>query len=143
MNYLTFVLADQLCGIELSFVRRWLGYMPFTPTIGEHPSIVGVFDLHGQRTRVIDLRSRFGLPTPRTDDTTMLLAESNGSQTALIVDKAIGLQRPAQVTPISSISRSRIDPSVIAGIAMAGKQTLNILNLSRTLVIPPPLPKAA
>jgi chemotaxis signal transduction protein len=143
VHYLTFVLADQLCGIELSSIRQWLGYIPFSPLVGEHPSIVGVFDLRGQRTRVIDLRTRFGLPTPRTDDTTMLLVESNGSQTALIVDKAIGLQQPTQIAPISSISRSRIDPSVITGIATAGKQTLNILDLSRTLVIPPSLPKAA
>lgn len=143
MSYLTFVLADQLCGIELSSVRQWLGYMPFTPVTGEHPSLVGTLDLQGRQTPVIDLRSRFGLPTTRTDDTTMIVVESNGSKTAMIVDKTLGLQRPTQLAPVYSLSRSRIDPSVIAGVATIGNQSLIILDLSRTLTTPPRLPKAA
>jgi purine-binding chemotaxis protein CheW len=143
LKYLTFLLADQLCGIELSSVRELLGYMPFTPAAGEHPAVVGYFTLRGQPVRVMDLRIRFGLPVTRTDDTVMIIVEFSGALLALIVDHVAGLERIANTSPVSLRPQMRIDPRCITGTAAMGDRTLWLLKLPRTIIIPPPLPKAA
>lgn len=143
MKYLTFMLADQLCGIELSCARELLGYMPFTPGSAEHPAIVGALDLRGRRLRVIDLRIRFGLPVTRTDDTVMIVVEFAGETVAMIVDNVLGLEKPFAILPIESDGRSRVDPHFLLGVASVGDRSMLVLDVSRTLIIPPPMPKAA
>ena len=143
MKYLTFMLADQLCGIELSCARELLGYMPFTPGGAEHPAVVGWLDLRGRRVRVIDLRVRFGLPVTRTDDTVMMVVEFSGETVATIVDNVLGLEKPAAILPIESNHRPRIDPHFLIGVASVGDRSMLALDVARALIIPPPIPKAA
>jgi len=137
------MLADQLCAIELSAVRELLGYMPFTPTSCDHPAIVGWFDLRGKPVRVMDLRIRLGTAPNRTDDTVMIVVDWSGVTLALIVDKCVGLENLSSVSPISFTQRLRIDPRFTAGTATVQDRTIVILDIARTIVIPPPLPKAA
>ena len=143
MKYLTFMLADQYCGIDLSCVRELLGYMPYTTANAEHPAMVGWFELRGRRVRVIDVRSRFGLPVTRTDDTVMVITELSGETIAMIVDKVSGLERLASMSPIASNQRSRIDSRFLIGAAQIGDRRLLLLDLSRTLNVPRPMPRAA
>jgi purine-binding chemotaxis protein CheW len=143
LKYLTFLLADQLCGIDLSSVRELLGYMPFTTAASEHPAVMGHLSLRGQPVRVMDLRVRFGLPVTRTDDTVMIIVEFSGALLALIVDKVTGLERIAKIDPLSLRPQMRIDPRCITGTAAIGDRMVWLLELARTVVIPPPLPKAA
>ena len=143
MKYLTFTLAGQSCGIELSCVRELLGYMPFTPTPADHPSIVGYFDLRGRSIRVLDLRIRMGLPVTRTDDTVMIVVDCAGETLAMIVDSVTGLENLATLAPVTLHPRMRIDPRCLLGTARVGDHSLSLLDLARTIIIPPPLPKAA
>jgi purine-binding chemotaxis protein CheW len=143
VKYLTFMLADQLCGIELSCARELLGYMPYAPSGAEHPAIVGSLDLRGRRIGVIDLRVRFGLPVTRTDDTVMVVVEFAGERIAMIVDNVLGLEKPAAISPIESNVRSRVDPHFVIGVASVGDRSMLVLDVSRTLIIPPPMPRAA
>jgi chemotaxis signal transduction protein len=126
VKYLTFMLADLLCGIELSCARELLGYMPFALNAAEHPAVVGSFELRGRRVRVVDLRIRFGLSVTRTDDTVMIVVELAGETVAAIVDNVLGLEKPAALLPVDSNARSRF-----------------VLDVARALIIPPPMPKAA
>jgi purine-binding chemotaxis protein CheW len=143
LKYLTFMLADQLCGIELSSVRELLGYMPFTPTGHVHPALVGEFDLRGQRVSVLDLRVRFGLPLTRTDDTVMIVVEASGQTVAMIVDSVTGLENLPSVSAISAIHRSRIDQRFIASVVTVRDESLHLLSVNEAIVIRPPMPKAA
>lgn len=143
MKYLTFMLADQLCGMQLSCARELLGYMPFTPHGAEHPAVVGLLDLRGRCIPVIDLRVRFGLPVTRTDDTVMIVVEFAGETVAMIVDSVLGLEKPAAIFAIESSGRPRIDPHFLIGVASVGDRSMLVLDVSRTLIIPPPMPKAA
>src|SRR4051812_16772497 len=133
------MLSDQLCGIELGAVRELLGYMPFTPTGHVHPAIVGEFALRGRQVRVLDLRIRFGLPVTRTDDTVMIVVETLGVPFAVIVDSAVGLENLAAVQSTAA----RIDSRFIESVVPLRDQSLNLLNLNNTLIIPIPMPKAA
>jgi purine-binding chemotaxis protein CheW len=137
------MLADQLCGIELSRVRELLGYMTFAPANGTHPTIVGTFELRGRLIRVLDLRLRFALPATRTDDTVMIIVEFDGQIDALIVDNVRGLENLGAIESNAVPKRSRIDARFTAGTARVGDATISLLDLANVLVITPPLPKAA
>lgn len=143
MKYLTFMLGDQWCGIELSSVRELLGYMSFTPSSSEHPAIVGWFDLRGQGVRVMDLRVRLGTPVTRTDDTAMIVIESSGQTIAVIVDSVVGLENLAKVAPVASNKRPRIDARFVIGSWQLGDRSLVLLDIAKTIVTPTPLPRAA
>jgi purine-binding chemotaxis protein CheW len=143
LKYLSFMLADQFCAIELSAVRELLGYMPFSPLTAEHPSIVGWFDLRGEPVRVMDLRVRFGLPVTRTDDTVMIVVESLGERFAVIVDSVIGLEKIAAISSIALPPRVRLDPRCVIGSATIQDRAMLLLDLAQTTFIQPPLPRAA
>jgi purine-binding chemotaxis protein CheW len=143
LKYLSFMLADQLCAIELSCARELLGYMPFTPDIAEHPAVAGWFDLRGRRVRVVDLRIRFGLPVTRTDDTVMVVIELGGETVAAIADNVIGLEKPAEILPVGSGGQTRVDPHFLIGVANVSDRTMLVLDVARSVIIPPPIPKAA
>jgi len=143
LKYLTFMLADQFCGIDLASVREVLGYMSFVPVAAEHPAIVGQFDLRGQSVRVLDLRLRFGLPAMRTDETEMLVVDLAHERLAVIVDKTVSLENLQSISPALLNGRSRIDPACIVGSARIKDRPLLLLDAARALSIIPPLPKAA
>ena len=143
MKYLTFMLADQFCGFELSCVRELLGYMNFTPAPGEHPAVAGYFDLRGRSVRVLDLRLRFGLPATRTDDTAMIIVDLAGAQIAAIVDKTVGVENLGTQAPFAASTRSPIDPQCILGTVAIREKPLILLNAARSMTTLPPLQKAA
>ena len=143
MKHLTFMVGDQFCGVELSSVRELLGYMPFTPLNNGNPAIVGTFDLRGRNVRVVDLRIRFGRPVTRTDDTVMIVFESAGELTALIVDHAIGLETVAESSTAGIIHRSLIEARFVTNVVTRNDRPLNLLNLANTLIAPSPMTKAA
>jgi purine-binding chemotaxis protein CheW len=92
MKYLTVVLANHICGIELDRLREWLGFMPFTAAASADPATVGAFDYRGTIIDVIDLRMRFALPITRTDMTSMVVVEVFGQVFALVVDNVLGMR---------------------------------------------------
>jgi len=142
LKYLTFMLADQFCGIELSCVRELLGYMPFAPLNCDHPAIVGWFDLRGQAVRVLDMRLRFGLAVTRNDDTVMIVVDSAGQRVAMLVDSVVGLEKLPMLSEMTA-TQVRIDPRFAIGVASVQDRKLVLIDIGRAIVIPPPLPKAA
>jgi len=135
------MLADQWCGLELSCVRELLGYMPFQPLNGQHPAIVGSFDLRGTPACVVDFRTRFGLPTTRTDDTSMLIVDHASRCFALIVDKTVSLANLTNVATTNTLTR--IEQSCVSGTATVNGRTLILLDAARALALPAPILKAA
>ncbi len=84
-----------------------------------------------------------GLPVTRTDDTVMVITELSGETIAMIVDKVTGSERLASLSPIASNQRSRIDSRFLIGGTQIGDRRLLLLDLSRTLNVPRPMPRAA
>ena len=82
-----FALGDQRCGLPLSVVERVVRVAGFTP-LPEAPEIVlGVVNVQGRVTPVIDVRRRFRLPERAialTDQ--MVIAHTTRRLVALLVD---------------------------------------------------------
>ncbi len=83
-QFLTFVLEEQVYGVDLFRIQEIRGYTPATPIPNVQPHIRGVMNLRGTVLPVIDLRMKFGLPTVEYDKFTVIVI-------AMVADKMIGL----------------------------------------------------
>jgi purine-binding chemotaxis protein CheW len=91
-KFLTFKLADKLCGIEVLSIREIVRAQSITPVPKMPPYVKGVTNLRGKLTPVIDLCTKFGLEAGNgTDRPCMVVVETRNSEAAtdllgLIVD---------------------------------------------------------
>ncbi len=78
-KYLTFSLADEEYGVEITKIREIIGMMPIT-TIPQTPDFVkGVINLRGKVITVVDLRLRFGMDAvDYTERTCIIVVELAG-----------------------------------------------------------------
>jgi purine-binding chemotaxis protein CheW len=78
-KYLTFSLAGEEYGIEITKIREIIGMMPITTVPQTPDSIKGVINLRGKVIPVVDLRLRFGMDeVDYTEKTCILVAELAG-----------------------------------------------------------------
>ncbi len=90
-KYLTFVIDDQECGIEISKVREIIGIMPISPVPQTPEYVEGVINLRGKVIPVVDLRKKFNLPEKgSTEQTCITVLEITSNtrtfHTGIIVD---------------------------------------------------------
>ncbi len=78
-KYLTFSLADEEYGVEITKIKEILGMMPIT-TVPQTPDFVkGVINLRGKVITVVDLRLRFGMDAvDYTERTCIIVVELAG-----------------------------------------------------------------
>ena len=91
-KYLTFALAQEEYGLEILKVREIIGYIDVTAVPQMPPHVKGVVNLRGRVIPVIDLRTKFGMPTTDvTDETCIIVVEiAQGARTfstGIIVDR--------------------------------------------------------
>ena len=91
-KYLTFALGHEEYGLEILKVREIIGYMEITAVPRMPDYVKGVINLRGQVIAVVDLRSKFGMPSAeKTDETCIIVVEirSGGRRmnTGIIVDR--------------------------------------------------------
>lgn len=104
-KYLTFPLHDSLYGIEIRHVlevviRSTTSKITQVPHMPDYTK--GIINLRGKVIPVIDLRSRFSLPTVEYNDRTCyVIVDIGGVTTGLIVDTVAG---------VVGILTSNIDP---------------------------------
>ena len=134
-KYLTFHLANEDYGIEICFVTEIIGIQPITQ-IPEMPDFIkGVINLRGKVIPVMDVRTRFKLPTREYDERTcIVVVDINNTVVGLVVD---------EVQEVMTIPESEMEPPpkatgkkgsrFIQGIGKVGKDVKIILNVSQLL----------
>jgi len=108
-KFLTFCLGQEEYGLPILAVREIIGLIDVTPLPQTPAFVKGVINLRGKIIPVIELRSKFGLPTvDYTAETCILVVEVAGEeegsgsfQLGIIVDS---------VREVLDISRSNIEP---------------------------------
>jgi purine-binding chemotaxis protein CheW len=138
-KYLTFALGREEYGLEILKVREIIGYMDITAVPQTPPYVRGVINLRGQVISVVDLRSKFGMPSAeRTDETCIIVVEAGAAgrklSTGLIVDR---------VSEVLDIAEGQIEdpPSfggdvsteVIVGMGKIGESVKILLDIDRVL----------
>ncbi|MCP4254773.1 MAG: purine-binding chemotaxis protein CheW [Candidatus Scalindua sp.] len=100
-KYLTFVLGDEIYGIEILKAREIIGLMDIT-TVPQTPDhMKGVINLRGKVIPVIDLRMKFEMQEEEhTQETCVIVVEVNSTSIGIIVDS---------VSEVSDISGGEIE----------------------------------
>jgi purine-binding chemotaxis protein CheW len=72
-KYLTFFLAGEQYGLEITKVREILGVLDITPVPQTSDFVLGVINLRGKVIPVMDLRLRFGQEYREPDERTCII----------------------------------------------------------------------
>lgn len=77
-QYLTFYLGDEAFGVDILRVQEIRGWEPVRPLPDIAEDVKGVLDLRGTIVPIVDLRMRFGNPSPVYESTTVVIIVSVG-----------------------------------------------------------------
>ncbi len=87
-KYLTFFLAKEEYGLMILKVQEIIGLMPVTQVPRVPDYVLGIINLRGRVIPVMDLRRKFGMARQATtDESCIIVVQSNGSQMGVLVDK--------------------------------------------------------
>ena len=101
MRLITFDLADERYGVEVSQVREILRINQVFPVPGAPHYVVGITNIRGSVVTIIDGRRRFNLqPADYTELARMVVMEANDEIAAVIVDS---------VSDVIDVPRSKVD----------------------------------
>ncbi|MEZ4598651.1 MAG: chemotaxis protein CheW [Syntrophotaleaceae bacterium] len=132
-KYLTFHLADEDYGLEIRYVTEIIGIQKITKVPDMPTYIRGVINLRGKVIPVMDVRSRFGLPTREYDDRTCIIVVDIAEQPlGLVVDR---------VNEVVDIPASQVEPPPaqrgangnIRGIGKIGEEVKVLLDVERLM----------
>ncbi|NWF66784.1 MAG: chemotaxis protein CheW [Campylobacterales bacterium] len=115
VDVMTFVLGNELYGIEVTKVREILTYQGTTKLPNTKDWVKGVINIRGEVTPIIDLRIKFKTSSIDNviynDDTVVIAAKTqDGRMAGIVVDKLEGIESvnakvSMQVPEISNINR--------------------------------------
>ena len=138
-KYLTFALANEDFGLEILKVREIIGYMETTlvPKMPEY--VKGVINLRGQVIPVIDIRTKFGMPSAEiTEQTCIIVVETMSDKktcnTGIIVDNVLEvLDIKAEVIEDAPDFGATIQTDFILGMSKVGNGVKILLNIDTVL----------
>ena len=134
-KFLTFILGDEIYGIEILSVREIIGLMDIT-TVPQTPDYMkGVINLRGKVIPVIDMRMKFSMQEEaHTQETCVIVVEVNSTSIGIIVDS---------VSEVSDIGGGEIenapkfgqniDTSFIMGIGKVKEKIIILLDIETVL----------
>jgi purine-binding chemotaxis protein CheW len=87
IQFVTFVLMDEVYGINVMQVQEVLRVTEIAPVPGAPSYVLGIINLRGNVVTVIDTRKRFGLPSTELDDSSRIIViESENQVVGILVD---------------------------------------------------------
>ncbi len=123
-KYLTFALSDEEYGIGILKVREIIGLMEITAVPQTPPFVKGVINLRGRVIPVLELRTKFGMPSQEYNDRTcIIVVEVNGSggtiQVGMLVDSVSEVLSITveEIEPPPSFGSSNVATNAILGMA--------------------------
>jgi len=143
-KFLTFCLGREEYGLPILAVREIIGLIDVTPLPQTPAFVQGVINLRGKIIPVIELRSKFGLPTVAyTAETCILVVEvasgDEGSSSGTTGSFQLGIIVDS-VREVLDISRSSIEPppnfgssiplSAIQGMGKVKDKVVILLNIN-------------
>ncbi len=137
-QFLTFSLGEELYGVDILRVQEIKGYTAVTKIPNTPPHIKGVLNLRGTIVPIVELRTKFGMPTIDYTMFTVIVV-------VVVQDKVMGLVVDA-VSDVLDIGKkdiqpapefgSKIDVTFISGIGKSGEKLVSLLDIDRLLLDP-------
>lgn len=127
---LTFRLADEVYGLDISWMREIARLRPITEVPQVPAFLPGIVTLRGTVIPIIDLRRRLQLPA--ADPTALnriLIVEHDSEPFGLIVDQVLKVVRMAEQQVESAPLPGGIESEFLAGVARVEDELIVLLNL--------------
>lgn len=134
-QFLTFQLGDELYGVDILRVQEIKGYTTVTKIPNTPPHIKGVLNLRGTIVPIVELRTKFGMPTIEYTMFTVIVV-------VVIQEKIMGLVVDA-VSDVLDIDKkdiqpppqfgAKVDVSFLKGIGKSGDKLIALLDMDRLL----------
>ena len=134
-KFLTFVLGEEVYGIEILKAREIIGLMDIT-TVPQTPDYMkGVINLRGKVIPVIDLRMKFSMQEEEhTKETCVIVVEVSGTSIGLIVDSVSEVSdiNGTEIEDAPSFGQG-IDTSFIMGLGKVKEKIIILLDINAVL----------
>jgi purine-binding chemotaxis protein CheW len=134
-QFLTFNLGEELYGVDILRVQEIKGYTAVTKIPNTPSHIKGVLNLRGTIVPIVELRTKFGLPTIDYTAFTVIIV-------VVVRDKVMGLVVDA-VSDVLNIDKKdiqsppqfggKVDVSFLNGIGKTGEKLVALLDIDRML----------
>ena len=134
-QFLTFQLGDELYGVDILRVQEIKGYTTVTKIPNTPPHIKGVLNLRGTIVPIVELRTKFGMPTIEYTLFTVIVV-------VVIQEKIMGLVVDA-VSDVLNIDKkdiqpppqfgAKVDVSFLNGIGKSNDKLVALLDMDRLL----------
>ncbi|MGK5092007.1 chemotaxis protein CheW [Deltaproteobacteria bacterium TL4] len=141
MQYLTFILDDEIFAVDISKVREVLEYTAVTKVPRVPEFIRGVINLRGNVVPVVDLRLNFGMSlTKRTINTCIIIVEVTINDEALVLGaladsvKEVIDMDPEQIEPPPKIG-TKLRTEFIKGMGKYNDDFVIILDIDRVFSV--------
>ena len=139
-KYLTFFLAGQEFGVEITKVREILRVLDITPVPQTAHFLLGVINLRGKVIPVIDLRLRLGHPSREPDERTCIVVvevkgrEGQNILISMMVDQVNEVLQiaPEEVEPAPPFG-TEVDTNYILGMAKTTQGVKILLDVDRII----------
>lgn len=133
-TYVTFVLADQILGVDVAMVRRILDMQPVTRLPNAPMDLLGMIDISGDTIALTDLPGRLGLRGDETGANRRIIVLELGSDPVttlgFIADRVLGVvEIPEAEIDAPPSAMSSWDASVLKGVARVNGALTQILAL--------------
>ncbi len=134
-QFLTFQLGSELYGVDILRVQEIKGYTAVTKIPNTPPHIKGVLNLRGTIVPIVELRTKFGMPTiDYTMFTVIIVVVVKEKITGLVVDSVSDVlnidKKDIQVPPQFG---TKVDVSFLNGIGKSGDKLVALLDMDRLL----------
>ncbi len=134
-QFLTFNLGEELYGVDILRVQEIKGYTAVTKIPNTPSHIKGVLNLRGTIVPIIELRTKFSMPTIDYTAFTVIIV-------VVVWDKVMGLVVDA-VSDVLNIDKkdiqpapqfgAKVDVSFLNGIGKSGDKLVALLDMDRLL----------
>jgi purine-binding chemotaxis protein CheW len=136
-QFLTFNLGDELYGVDILRVQEIKGYTAVTKIPNTPQHIKGVLNLRGTIVPIVELRTKFGMPTiDYTAFTVIIVVVVRDKVMGLVVDAVSDVLnidlKDIQTTPQFG---ARVDVSFVNGIGKSGDKLVALLDMDRLLAV--------
>ncbi len=135
LRWVTFRLENEKYGIDVMQVQEVLRITEIAPVPGAPSYVLGIINLRGNVVTVIDTRSRFGLASVKTDDSSrVVIIESEDQVVGILVDsvaEVVDLQ-PSEIETAPNVGTEE-SAKFIQGVASHDGELLILVDLNKLL----------
>ncbi len=134
-KFLTFVLNNEVYGIEILKVREIIGIMDVTNVPQTPDYMKGVINLRGKVIPVIDLRLKFSMPEEeQTSETCTIVVEVDSASIGLIVDSVSEVMEISgdEIEDAPQFGQG-IDTNFITGLGKTKETIVILLDIAKVL----------